>query len=191
MCQTLCPIPSKFIYTFQQLLADMIFSCLYNLYDKVRLFCVLACRKGRSKVPFSVWHNEISLLSKSNQNIRRYPYTQYNTVVETIEKCTPKKKSQEDDIQYPQNSTPKETPTFTEYTECQAFCPVVGPPNPSPTSERCSHPLGPGGVHSLAGEGLGNPISFDEGTDTLVLCVDDNPSTVSMQIFHLFSVCGA
>ncbi len=49
----------------------------------------------------------------------------------------------------------------TEYTECQAFSPVVRigspPPAPSPTSERCiSPPLFPkGGTHSLAGEWTG------------------------------------
>ncbi len=53
----------------------------------------------------------------------------------------------------------------TEYTECQAFCPVVriGSPTPSPQVSVAAPP-GPGG------EGLGGPNSY-EGTDTLVLYI--------------------
>ncbi len=61
----------------------------------------------------------------------------------------------------------------TEYTEYQAFCPVVRigspPQTPSPASVWCSPPLGPRGeTHSLGGEGVRGPNS-DEGTDSLVL----------------------
>jgi hypothetical protein len=57
----------------------------------------------------------------------------------------------------------------TEYTECQAFSPVVRNRPPPPASECCPpHHLVPGGTHSLAGEGAGGANS-DEGTGTLVL----------------------
>jgi hypothetical protein len=50
---------------------------------------------------------------------------------------------------------PKETPTFTEYTECQAFCPVVGPPNPPHPQAIVAPTLwvrGGGGGHTLQGK---------------------------------------
>jgi hypothetical protein len=67
----------------------------------------------------------------------------------------------------------------TEYTDYRvpgfpSSRPNWYPPNPSPTSEYCSPPVGSGGggeIHSLAGEGGGGPNSDDEGTDTLVLHV--------------------
>jgi hypothetical protein len=68
----------------------------------------------------------------------------------------------------------------TEYTECQHFCPVIriGPPTPSSASECCSPPLSPRGeTHLLVGEGVGRPNS-NEGSDTLVLYVHYNPSTL-------------
>ncbi len=64
-----------------------------------------------------------------------------------------------------------------EYSECQAFCPVVpiGSPQPQPS---VAPPLGSTGeTHSLAKEGVVGPNS-DEGTDTLVLYVYYNPSTL-------------
>ncbi len=63
---------------------------------------------------------------------------------------------------------------LTEYTECQAFCPVgqisLGAPTPSP-ARKCGSPLGPkwGGHTRLRGRGWG-PNS-NEGTDTSVLYV--------------------
>ncbi len=66
-----------------------------------------------------------------------------------------------------------------EYTECQAFCPVVRPGSPSPPHPQTSFPpppLGPRGeAYSLAEVAVGVPDS-DGGTDTLVLYY--NPSTV-------------
>ncbi len=59
----------------------------------------------------------------------------------------------------------------TEYTECQAFFPIVGVGSK-------------GGRHiPLRGSGCGGPNS-DEGTDALVLYVYYNPSTI-LRIFGL------
>ncbi len=62
-----------------------------------------------------------------------------------------------------------------EYTECQAFSPVVRTGSPAPTSKRVlpSPPFGSGGGGgTLAcgrGDGGGGGANSDEGTDTLVL----------------------
>jgi hypothetical protein len=68
--------------------------------------------------------------------------------------------------------------TSTEYTVCQAFCPVVqiGSPHPLTFKRVLLPPLGPNReTHSLAGEGVGEPNSY-KGKDTLVLYVYYNPS---------------
>ncbi len=46
----------------------------------------------------------------------------------------------------------------TEYTECQAFCPVVINGSPSPASEYVPPTRVLGGPHSLARRGWGDPI---------------------------------
>jgi hypothetical protein len=61
-----------------------------------------------------------------------------------------------------------------EYTECQAFFPVVqiGFPNPSPTRECCSSPtLGPErGTHSLARGGRGTQFRRRDGYSGYSMC---------------------
>jgi hypothetical protein len=66
----------------------------------------------------------------------------------------------------------------TEYTECQAFCPVVRMGSHPLTRKLVLSPLWIDlrGKHSLAGEGVGGPNS-DERTDTLVLYIYYNHST--------------
>ncbi len=58
----------------------------------------------------------------------------------------------------------------TEYTECQAFCPVVRIESPPPPPQaRMFPPLGTWGEpHSLAGYGVGG-LNSEEGTDTLCI----------------------
>jgi hypothetical protein len=68
-----------------------------------------------------------------------------------------------------------------ENTECQAFFPVVriGPPTPSPPRESCHPPFVSKRGDTLAcGEGGAGGPNYDEGTDTLVLYVYYNPSTL-------------
>jgi hypothetical protein len=61
---------------------------------------------------------------------------------------------------------------------------ALGPPSPSPAGKCSPPPFGSGG-DTLAGAGVGGPNS-DEGTDTVVLQVQYNPSTLVVIIYDDF-----
>jgi hypothetical protein len=65
-----------------------------------------------------------------------------------------------------------------EFTECQAFCPIIrigSPPSPQPQAS-VAPPLWVQGRDTLAGEGWGGHNS-DERKEPLALCVYYNAST--------------
>ncbi len=76
----------------------------------------------------------------------------------------------------------------TEYTESQAFWPVVRIGSPHSLIRKGVFLLPPplglrGKTHSIAGEGVGwGGVNSDEGTDALVFYVYYNPSTVRYRV---------